>query len=185
MNIFNTADLCDENEDIQIAHPIFKSYGERENFYGKIRTVSVQDDNSFVKKLVNEKVNGEVMVIDGKGSFKCALLGDNLARSACQNGWAGFIINGCIRDSAIINKIDIGIKAIDTMPIKSEKRNIGEYGENLKFANVVFEEGDYLYSDADGIIISKKPILHNKESKKTNTSLPYNLITCVKRMDNE
>lgn len=160
MNIFNTADLCDENEGIQIAHPIFKSYGEREKFYGKIRTVSVQDDNSFVKKLVNEKVNGEVMVIDGKGSFKCALLGDNLAKSASQNGWSGFIINGCIRDSAIINKIDIGIKAINTMPIKSEKKDIGKYGEILKFANVIFEEGDYVYSDADGIVISKKLIIN-------------------------
>ena len=185
MSIFNTADLCDENEDIQIAHPIFKSYGEREKFYGKIRTVSVLDDNSYVKKLVNEKVNGEVMVIDGKGSIKCALLGDNLARSACQNGWAGFIINGCIRDSAIINKIDIGIKAINTMPIKSEKKDAGKYGGSLKFANVVFEEGDYVYSDADGIIISKKPIIHNNESKGTNGSLPYNLLTYVKRMDDD
>ena len=185
MNIFNTADLCDENDDIQIADPIFKSYGEREKFYGKIRTVSVQDDNSFVKKLVNEKVNGDVMVIDGKGSFKCALLGDNLARSACQNGWAGFIINGCIRDSAIINKIDIGIKAINTMPNKSEKKDIGKYGDNLKFANVVFEEGDYVYSDSDGIVVSKKPLTHNNEAKGTNSSLPYNLVTYVKRMNND
>ena len=185
MNIFNTADLCDENDDIQIADPIFKSYGERKNFYGKIRTVSVQDDNSFVKKLINEKVNGDVMVIDGKGSLKCALLGDNLARSACQNGWAGFIINGCIRDSAIINKIDIGIKAINTMPKKSEKKDIGKYGDNLKFANVVFEEGDYVYSDTDGIVVSKKPLTHNNEAKGTNSSLPYNLITYVKRMNND
>ena len=84
MTRFTTADLCDDNANIQIAKPIFKLYGENKNFYGKIRTVSVLDDNSYVKKLVEEKVNGDVMVVDGKGSTKCALLGDNLARIACN-----------------------------------------------------------------------------------------------------
>ena len=84
---FTTADLCDDNSNIQIAKPIFKLFGENKYFYGRIRTVSVLDDNSYVKKLVEEKVNGDVMVVDGKGSTKCALLGDNLARIACDNGW--------------------------------------------------------------------------------------------------
>ena len=181
---FNTADLCDENKDIQIADPIFKTYGESSKFFGKIRTVSVQDDNSFVKKLVQEKVNGEVMVIDGNASTKCALLGDNLARIACENGWSGFIINGCIRDSDIINKISIGIKAINTVPIKSAKNNIGEYSKVLKFANVIFKEGHYVYSDSDGIVISNKIILKNNIIQ-TDMGLPYKVVACMRNMNNE
>ncbi len=185
MTSFNTADICDENSDVQIAEPIFKSFGERALFYGKIRTVSVLDDNSFVKKLVNEKVEGDVMVVDGKASLKCALLGDNLARIACGNGWSGFIINGCIRDSDIINKIDIGIKAISTMPIKSEKKDIGDYAKNLNFAGVVFKEGEYVYSDGDGIVILKRAISNKNITQKINIGIPYKLITCMKRMSDE
>ena len=185
MTFFNTADICDENPDVQIAEPIFKSFGERVLFYGKIRTVLVLDDNSFVKKLVNEKVNGDVMVVDGKASLKCALLGDNLARIACDNGWSGFIINGCIRDSGIINKIDIGIKAINTIPIKSEKKDIGDYAKDLSFAGAIFKEGEYVYSDCDGIIISKKIISNKTMTQEISTDIPYKLVTYMKRMDNE
>ena len=106
-----------------------------------------------------EKVNGDVMIIDGNGSKKCALLGDNLAKKATDNGWSGFIIYGCIRDSEIISTINIGIKALDTMPLKSEKKNIGEFGKDLSFANVLFKEGYYAYSDQDGIIIRQHEIV--------------------------
>ena len=185
MTSFNTADICDENPDVQIAEPIFKSFGERVLFYGRIRTVSVLNDNSFVKKLVNQRVDGDVMVVDGRGSLKCALLGDNLARIACGNGWSGFIINGCIRDSSIINKIDIGVKAINTMPIKSEKKDIGDYEKDLSFAGVVFKEGEYVYSDMDGIVISKKVISNKNITQTVNENVPYKLITCTKRMYDE
>ena len=181
---FTTADLCDGNANIQIAKPVFKLFGENKYFYGRIRTVSVLDDNSYVKKLVEEKVNGDVMVVDGKGSTKCALLGDNLARIACNNGWSGFIINGCIRDSEIINRIGIGIKAINTMPIKSEKKDVGEYGKPLNFADVIFTDGDYVYSDPDGIIISKSQLI-NEIDTPSNNSLPYIHVTYVKKMSDE
>ena len=156
---FNTADLCDEHSDLQIAEPIFMLYGNRFKFSGKIRTVKAIEDNSYVKKLLNERVKGDVMVIDGGASLKCALLGDNLAKLAHKNGWSGFVINGCIRDSYIINTIDIGIKAINTTPKKSQKKNVGQYSMDLKFANVVFRENDYIYCDIDGIVISKKSLL--------------------------
>ena len=158
MNDFYTADICDEYEDIQICENIFKSYGGKEKFKGKIRTVKAVEDNSYVKTLIDEKVNGDVMIIDGNGSKKCALLGDNLAKKATDNGWSGFIIYGCIRDSEIISTINIGIKALDTMPLKSEKKNIGEFGKDLRFANVLFKEGYYAYSDQDGIIIRQHEI---------------------------
>ena len=159
MSKFTTADLCDEHTNIQIAEPIFNLYGEKKRFMGKIRTVIAIEDNSYVKELVNTKVDGDVMVIEGKGSTKCALLGDNLAKKASENGWVGFVINGCIRDSEIISAIPIGIKALNTMPKKSNKNNVGEFKKDLNFAGVLFQEGDFLYSDSDGIIISKEKLI--------------------------
>lgn len=158
MSNFSTADICDEYSNIQIAKPIFKMYGKRHRFMGRIRTVVAIEDNSYVKKMLDTKVSGDVMVIDGNGSLKCALLGDNLAKKAHENGWAGFIIYGCIRDSKIIETIDIGIKAIGTMPVKSLKKDVGEYGKDLNFAGIVFRENEYVYSDDDGIITSENII---------------------------
>jgi len=161
MTKFSVADLCDENQEIQIAQPIFKLFGKNHTFFGKIRTVKVLDDNSFVKKLLEEKVDGDVMVIDGGGSLNCSLVGDNLAKKAIENGWSGFVINGCIRDSEIINTMAVGIKALNIFPRKSVNNNRGSLGDKLEFAGVVFKEGMFLYSDYDGIIISDRNLLEN------------------------
>ena len=179
MRTFNTADICDENDDVQIAEPIFKSFGENKKFHGRIRTVTAIEENSYIKKLIEEKVDGDVMVIDGKGSTKCAILGDNLAMKAFENGWQGFVINGCIRDSDIINKISIGIKAINTVPIKSVKNNIGDYSKNLNFASVDFKEGEYIYSDSDGIIVLEKPLINDTEDINEGL-VPFKIITFTK-----
>ena len=157
MNKFNTADLCDDHSLI-IAKPIFKSYGSRTHCFGKIKTVEAIEDNSYVKKLLQEDGSGYVMVVDGRGSEKCALVGDNLAALGAKNNWSGIIVNGCIRDSMEINNIGISIKAINLVPNKSEKKNIGKYGLDLKFAGVIFKENDFLYSDPDGIVISPTKI---------------------------
>ena len=157
MNKFNTADLCDDHTLI-IAKPIFKSYGSRTHCFGKIKTVEAIEDNSYVKKLLQEDGSGYVMVVDGRGSEKCALVGDNLAALGAKNNWSGIIVNGCIRDSMEINNIGISIKAINLVPNKSEKKDIGKYGLNLNFAGVIFKENDFLYSDPDGIVISPTKI---------------------------
>ena len=157
MNKFNTADLCDDHSLI-IAKPIFKSYGSRTHCFGKIKTVEAIEDNSYVKKLLQEDGSGYVMVVDGRGSEKCALVGDNLAALGAKNNWSGIIVNGCIRDSMEINSIDISIKAINLVPNKSEKKDIGKYGLDLNFAGVIFKENDFLYSDPDGIVISPTKI---------------------------
>ncbi|MBK46580.1 MAG: ribonuclease activity regulator protein RraA [Gammaproteobacteria bacterium] len=158
MKDFATADLSDDNDNIQICEGIFRPYGGCTKFMGMIRTVTAVEDNSYVKKLIEEKVDGDVMVIDGRGSMKCALLGDMLAEKACDNGWSGFIINGCVRDSEIINDIQIGVKALNTMPKKSEKKDLGKFKDDLIFAGVTFKEGEYVYSDLDGIIVSSKKL---------------------------
>ena len=157
MNKFNTADLCDDHSLI-IAKPIFKSYGSRTHCFGKIKTVEAIEDNSYVKKLLQEDGSGYVMVVDGRGSEKCALVGDNLAALGSKNNWSGIIVNGCIRDSMEINNIGISIKAINLVPNKSEKKDIGKYGLDINFAGVIFKENDFLYSDPDGIVISPTKI---------------------------
>tara|TARA_B100001059_G_scaffold168554_1_gene168338 strand:+ start:1064 stop:1540 length:477 start_codon:yes stop_codon:yes gene_type:complete len=157
MKKFNTADLCDDNN-LVIAQPIFKSFGSHTHCFGKIKTVEAIEDNSYVKKLLQEDGSGCVMVVDGKGSERCALVGDNLAALGAENNWSGIIVNGCIRDSIEINNIGISIKAINLVPNKSEKKDIGKYGLDLKFAGVTFKENDFIYSDPDGIIISPTKI---------------------------
>ena len=144
MNNFNTADLCDDHSLI-IAKPIFKSYGSRTHCFWKIKTVEAIEDNSYVKRLLQEDGSGCVMVVDWRGSEKCALLGDNLAALGAKNNWSGIIVNGCIRDSMEINNIGISIKAINLVPNKSEKKDIGKYGLDLNFAGVIFKENDFLY----------------------------------------
>ncbi|MBH43863.1 MAG: ribonuclease activity regulator protein RraA [Gammaproteobacteria bacterium] len=159
MNDFVVADLCDQNDDIEIIKPIFQSYGLNKSFSGKIKTVKVHNDNSYIKKLLENDGDGFIMVVDGGGSLECALMGDNLAEQACKNNWKGILINGCIRDSEIINTLPISIKALNTCPIKSIKNNKGEYDSNLSFGGVTFINGNYIYSDSDGIIISTKDLL--------------------------
>lgn len=183
MITFNTADLCDENEDIKVAEPIFKSYGKYKKFSGRIRTVVAVNDNSYVKKLLEEKVNGDVMVIDGKGSTECALLGDNLATMGKNNGWVGFVINGYIRDVDIINNIDIGIKAIGSNPKKSVKKNIGNYRAVLNFSGISFKEGQYIYSDSDGIIVSDTNLTKDTNPNHSNSMVPYITTSCIKQYE--
>ena len=158
MNKFNTADLCDEYK-LSVADPIFKSFGANTHCHGRIKTVEAIEDNSYVKKLLETNGDGYVMVIDGRGSNRCALVGDNLAAMAIENNWSGIIVNGCIRDSIEINKIPISIKALNLVPNKSEKKDIGKYGLDLSFAGITFRENEYIYSDPDGIVIAEKNLL--------------------------
>jgi regulator of ribonuclease activity A len=154
---FTTADLCDahsEEEHFQIAEPLFKSYGANPAFCGRITTLKVFEDNVLVRRTLEEKVENRVLVIDGGGSHRCALLGSNLARLAVDNGWQGIVIYGCLRDSAIIDQFPIGIRALHTHPLKSHKRGIGDRDLLVTFAGVNFKKDHFLYADTDGIIVS-------------------------------
>lgn len=157
---FQTADLYDAYEDLlQVALPIFKSYGNLSKFHGEIVTVKCFEDNSLVAENLGKNGEGKVLVVHGGGSLKCALVGDNLAKKAIDNGWAGIIVNGCIRDSHIINQMQIGIRALNTNPKKSVKKNAGLLNETVHFAEVTFVPGHFVYADEDGIVISEKPLL--------------------------
>jgi regulator of ribonuclease activity A len=152
---FTTADLYDAHGDkLQVVQPVFNDYGGRKKFYGQIVTVRVFEDNSLVRAALEEKVSGKVLVVDGGASMRCALVGDMLAQLGRDNGWAGIIISGCIRDSVVIAGLDIGIKALGTNPRKSVKKGVGERDVPVTFAGVTCTPGHYLYADQDGILIS-------------------------------
>ncbi|MBJ7539003.1 putative 4-hydroxy-4-methyl-2-oxoglutarate aldolase [Marinomonas transparens] len=152
-------DLCDlYPEQLKIAEPIFTSYGKRSHFYGEVVTISCFEDNSRVRELVNENGTGKVMVIDGGGSKRRALLGDMLAQKAANNGWEGFVIYGAIRDIAAQATIEVGIHALCAHPMPTEKRGLGDLGKSLHIAGIQIAQGDYIYCDLNGIAVAKKPL---------------------------
>lgn len=155
---FTTADLCDAHSGeshFQIAEPLLKSYGGHSSFCGQITTVKVFEDNVLVRAVLEEKVQNRVLVVDGGGSHRCALLGHDMAKLAVDNGWQGIVIYGCIRDSAVISQLPMGILALHTHPLKSHKKGHGDRDLLVTFAGVNFRQNHFLYADADGIIVSE------------------------------
>ncbi len=152
---FATADLCDLHEDkIKVAEPIFRSYGAHPAFRGQIVTVKIFEDNVLVRQALSEQGKGRVLVIDGGGSLRCALVGDQLALLARDSGWAGIVVYGCIRDCAAIDEVPIGVRALATHPLKSIKKGAGDRDIPVTFAGVTFVPGQYVYADRDGVIVS-------------------------------
>ncbi len=157
-----TADLCDAHpERAAVAHPGFRDYGRVKAFHGVIETVKTFEDNSLVRAALDTRGDGKVLVVDGGGSMRCALFGDQLAALAHTNGWSGVIINGCIRDAVAISTTDIGVKALTTHPRKSLKRNYGDHNVPVQFAGVTFKPGAYVYADEDGIVVSDEDLLNS------------------------
>ena len=161
---FKTPDLCDQYEaelgkTVRVVAPMFLRYGARTAFAGEIVTLKIFEDNTLVREIFNEPGQGKVLVIDGGGSLRCALVGDQLAILAHKNGWEGVVVYGCIRDSGDINGIDIGVRALNTHPQKTVKKGIGDRNLPLMFGGVTFHPGESIYVDEDGILVSAKPLL--------------------------
>lgn len=155
-----TTDICDQfSERLRIASPIFVDYGGRRLFEGEVVTVKVFEDNSLVREALEQPGEGRILVVDGGGSMRCALLGDQLAALGQRNGWAGAIVYGCIRDSADIGAMDFGVKALMTHPLKSVKKGIGDRGVPVTFAGITIRPGDYLYADHDGIVVADERLI--------------------------
>lgn len=153
-----TPDLCDEYPEVTVVEPGFNNYGGIKAFGGEIVTVKCFEDNSVVKEQVALPGEGRVMVVDGGGSRRAALLGDMLAEKAASNGWAGIIIYGCIRDVDVIGETQLGVQALATIPRKTEKRGIGDLNVPVTFHGVTFQPGHYVYADNNGIVVSNKPL---------------------------
>jgi len=155
-----TTDLCDAHpKKVRVADPIgFKDYGGKSLFNGIIQTLKCFEDNSFVRKALESDGTGKVLVVDGGGSMRCALLGDMLGDLAVKNKWNGIIIYGCIRDSVAMAKLPVGVKALNVIPLKSNKRNEGQENIDVHFAGVTFTPGQFVYTDEDGIIVSPEAL---------------------------
>lgn len=155
-----TTDLCDQYIDqIRVAEPIgFRSFGGRHTFHGQIETVKCYEDNTFVRATLEKDGSGKVLVVDGGGSTRCALLGDNIAELAQHSHWNGVIVFGCIRDSLAVSKIDVGILALGTNPKKSAKNKEGMVGIPVRFAGLDLIPGEFVYVDEDGVVVSKQEL---------------------------
>ena len=150
---WSTTDLCDEHaETVRVAEPVFQDFGGRPQFCGPVTTVRAWEDNSLVRMALEEEGHGRVLVVDGGGSRRCAMLGDQLAALACDHGWAGVVVYGCVRDTAALRQLSLGVRALAACPLRSVKRNEGQRDVPVRFAALDIEPGDFLYADEDGII---------------------------------
>jgi regulator of ribonuclease activity A len=148
-----TSDLFDENPGAASCETQFRQFGGVRSFSGRIATVRCREDNVLLRAQVSEAGDGRVLVVDGGGSFACALLGDNIAELAVSNGWAGIVINGCVRDVVALAALPIGIKALGSNPRPSGKTGAGEVGVPVAFGGAEFTPGALLHADEDGVIV--------------------------------
>jgi regulator of ribonuclease activity A len=154
---FSVPDICDDFiEEISVLEPLFSDFGGKSKFSGEIVTIKCSEDNSLVRDAVKSEGRGRVLVVDGGGSMRHALLGDLLAAAAAENGWQGLLINGCVRDVEILETIDLGVKALKSYPVKTEKRGEGQLDVNVTFAGVRILPGNFLYSDLNGVVIASR-----------------------------
>lgn len=164
MSSFATAEVCDANAphlasgDLRALAPVFKIYGQCRAFSGPVVTLKVFEDNVLVRDHLESRGEGRVLVIDGGGSMRCALVGGNLGQLAQINGWVGIVVNGCIRDVDEINGCDIGVRALASHPQKSNKRGVGEKGVPVHIGGTLIHDGEWLYADSDGILVSENEL---------------------------
>ena len=152
----NTADLYDERgEDLNSVSLQFQSLGGHTHFSGPVRTVRCFEDNALVKSILATPGNGAVLVVDGAGSLRTALMGDLIAASAVENGWAGVVINGAIRDRAAIAELPLGVKALGSNPRKSAKAGAGETDVDVQIDGVTIRTGATIWCDPDGILVER------------------------------
>ena len=161
---FATTDLCDDNQSLlddgrlAVLPPLFRSFGKRTRFSGRATTLKVFEDNALVRSTLEAPGNGHVLVIDGGASLRRALVGGQLGVLAQKNGWAGIIVDGCIRDSDEINACEIGVRALGTHPQKSSKTGAGELNVRVFISGVGVSAGNWIYADADGVLVAQQEL---------------------------
>lgn len=159
---FSTCDLCDLHKNdgsgaFRVLPPVFRDFGARRRFAGSVSTVKCFEDNSLIKAALDEPGRQRVLVVDGGGSLRRALVGGNLGAAAARNGWAGVVVYGCVRDSAELAQSEVGIRALALMPLPTEKRNAGERDVPVQIDGVWVRPGDWLYADEDGMVVMPEP----------------------------
>lgn len=162
--LFSSCDLCDDHEDLlglgtlQVLPPVFRSYGQSPAFSGPAVTLKVFEDNALVRAALEQPGLGKVLVVDGGGSLRCGMVGGNLAKLAETNGWNGIIVFGCVRDVDELNACAVGIRALGLHPQRSVRKGLGETNLNVTIVGVMVRPGDWIYADADGVLVSREPL---------------------------
>lgn len=157
---FVTCDICDANEGkVRVMQGLhWRSFGGRDSFAGQAVTVKCFEDNSRVKEILNSDGAGKLLVVDGGGSLRMALMGDMIAESAVQHGWSGVLIHGACRDVDALAKLDIGVLALGCVPLKSVRRGEGQQDIPVTFGGVTICPGDYVYIDNNGVVVAAEPL---------------------------
>jgi regulator of ribonuclease activity A len=151
-----TPDLCDRFGDrVAVAQPLFRDFGGRDGFAGTIETVRVFEDNALVRRILETQGRGRVLVVDGGGSLRCALLGGRLAVLASSNGWSGVVVHGCVRDVGEIAAAAVGVKALAACPRPPSRTGAGDHGVVVSFAGVTFTPGHLVWGDEDGLVVGE------------------------------
>ncbi len=148
-----TTDVSDANPTARVLAPVFRDFGGRRAFHGSAQTVRCFEDNSRLKELSQTAGDGRVLVVDGGGSLRCALLGDLIGQALLDQGWAGVVIAGCVRDTEALSRMHLGVKALAPHPRRSNKRGEGEVGVAIEIAGVRVSPGDVVYADVDGVVV--------------------------------
>jgi regulator of ribonuclease activity A len=159
MSVPSTCDLCDAHERnpaLRVLPPLFRAYGGATAFAGPAATLQCFEDNSLVRAALEEAGAGRVLVIDGGASMRCALVGGNLAALGASNGWAGIVVDGCVRDQAEMAAVPIGVRALALHPLRSDKRGQGRRDAAVRLQGVAIQPGDWIVADADGMIVLDK-----------------------------
>jgi len=156
-----TPDLCDQfEEQVTLLNLSLQTFGQKGAFWGEIVTVRCYHDNSKVREVLESDGKGKVLVVDGHGSCQKALLGDQLAILAIENGWEGVIVNGAIRDVGMMSQMDLGVQALGSCPFKTEKRGAGDVNVTLSIHNQLVQPGDYVYADWNGVLLSAHKLIN-------------------------
>ena len=152
-------DLCDQYPDlVEVAEPMFINFGGREAFGGEIVTVRACEDNSLVKEQLARPGAGKVLIVDGAGSLRRAMMGDQIAESAANNDWEGVIVYGAIRDVNAISGLDLGVMALGAIPVKTQRRGVGELNVPVSFAGITFRPGHFVYADNNGLLVASRQL---------------------------
>ncbi|MDP4527607.1 ribonuclease E activity regulator RraA [Alkalimonas delamerensis] len=156
---YNTSELCDLYADsIDVVEPIFSNYGGRRSFGGQVRTIKCFEDNGVIRQVLSEPGVGKVLLIDGGGSTRRALLDADLIALATSQGWEGIVCYGCVRDVDTLEDFDVGVQAINAIPVGADDKGFGDIDVPVNFAGVTFLPDDHLYADNTGIILSPDPL---------------------------
>lgn len=161
---FSTCDICDANEDkladgrLAVLPPVFAAFGARLKFSGPAVTLKVFEDNALVRAALETPGSGRVLVIDGGGSRRCALVGGKLGQLAEKNGWVGIVVDGCVRDSEELNACQIGVRALATQPRRSIRKGVGERDMRVTVAGIAVAPDNWIYADADGVLVASEQL---------------------------